>query len=261
MPEIIDVSYACGSQAGFLAGTGVKTIIRYYSRDTGLPEKRLSAQEARSFATAGLRLAVVHGAKHGDHIGSFSQSLGNADAAYARQYGAKDINQPEGSAIYFGVDLDATAGQIHSSIIPYFQGVAAAMTAENGLPTYHVGVYGSGATCDAILTAGLARYSWLAQSTGWRGYKPFLQSNRWSLLQAMPTYVGKISCDPDKSNGEFGDFFLSEAVAASAPTTLTVMARSGLRLRAEPGPGFDIFKLFLLGRKFMQSRAPVIGPW
>jgi hypothetical protein len=166
MPDIIDVSYACGGQAGYFAGSGIKTVIRYYSRDTGVPEKRLTRQESKAFAAAGMRLAIVHEAKHGDQIGSFSPSLGEADAAYARQYAANVINQPEGSAIYFGVDLDATVDQITNCIVPYFQSVAAAMTAANGLSTYKVGIYGSGASCEAVLSAGLAQFFWLAQSRG-----------------------------------------------------------------------------------------------
>ena len=55
MPDIIDVSASCDPHAGFFAGAGVKTVIRYYSRDTGRPSKRLSRQEAQSFAAAGLR--------------------------------------------------------------------------------------------------------------------------------------------------------------------------------------------------------------
>ena len=66
MSEVIDVSFACGSYAGYLAGAGVRTVIRYYSRDTGHPEKRLTRPEASAFAAAGLRLAVVHEAKFGD---------------------------------------------------------------------------------------------------------------------------------------------------------------------------------------------------
>jgi hypothetical protein len=199
------------------------------------------------FAAAGLRIGIVHEAKHGDQIVSFTQTLGNADAAYARQYGAKTINQPEASAIYFGVDLDATAAQIKNSIIPYFQGVATAMAVANGLPTYQVGVYGSGASCDAILTAGLAQFSWLAQSTGWLGYKTFLQSNKWSLLQAMPTSVGEVNCDPDRANGDFGDFFLADVGVPLPGAALSVTARAGLRLRSGPGTDFDILQVVPFG--------------
>jgi len=117
------------------------------------------------------------------------------------------------------------------------------MAAANGLPTYQVGIYGSGASCDAILSAGLSQFSWLAQSTGWQGYKSFLQSNKWSLLQAMPTSVGEVNCDPDRANGDFGDFFLADAGAPLSGTALSVTARAGLRLRSGPGTDFDILQV------------------
>jgi len=266
MPDIIDVSYACGDQAAYLAGAGVKTIIRYYSRDTALPQKRLSLPEARSFASAGLRLAIVHEARHGDQIASFTNTLGQLDGAYARQYGAQVIGQPAGSAIYFGADIDATPNQISNCIQPYFEGVAAAMTAANGLPIYQIGIYGSGASCDAILTAQLARYAWLAQSTGWQDYQNFLQSNRWSLLQGMPADVGELNCDPNTSNGDFGDFFLANVVAASpganaasASAPLTVIARQGLRLRSGPGTDFDVLQTLPFGTEVHPIRTS--GDW
>jgi hypothetical protein len=224
-----------------------------------VPEKRLTLQEAKSFSAAGLRLGVVHEARHGDQIESFSQQLGGLDAAYAREYAAKIIGQPEGTAIYFGVDVDASPSQIQNSIVPYFQGVAVAVTAVNGLPSYQVGIYGSGACCDVVLTAGLARFSWLAQSKGWGGYKTFLQSNRWSLLQSMPSNVGEIKCDPDQANGEFGDFFLSEATATLPGAPLTVIARPGLRLRAGPGTDFDILQLVPFGTKVHAMKTS--GDW
>jgi hypothetical protein len=245
-PTIIDVSYACGSQAAYFAGAGVKTVIRYYSRDTGMPEKRLSLQEAQAFAAAGVRLAIVHEARFGNQIASFTESLGQLDAAYARQYGAKIIGQPEGSAIYFGVDVDAMPNEIQDNVIPYFKGVAAALTAANGLPLYQVGVYGSGATCEALLAGELAQFTWLAQSKGWSDYQKFLQSNKWSLLQEMPASVGEIECDPDQANGNFGDFFLPDAATASAGGVI-VIARAGLRLRSGPGTDFDVLKVVPYG--------------
>jgi hypothetical protein len=262
MPDIIDVSFTCGSQAGFLSGAGVKTVIRYYSRDTGIPEKRLSPSEARAFAAAGLRLAIVHEAKYGDQIASFTESLGESDSAYARQYGSGVINQPQGSAIYFGVDIDATGEQIQTHVIPYFRGVATAMAAGKGLPVYEVGIYGSGASCEAILNTGLARFAWLAQSKGWQDYKPFLQSNKWSLLQGMPTKVGEIECDPDRSNGDFGDFLLAAAIAsvvANQAPPISVIARSGLRLRAGPGTNFDVMQTLPLGSQVYPIKSA--GDW
>jgi Domain of unknown function (DUF1906)/Bacterial SH3 domain len=258
MPDIIDVSFACGDQAGFLAGAGVQTIIRYYSRDTGLPGKRMSKSEALSFTAAGLRLAIVHEAKHGNKIESFTQSIGELDGAYARGYAARIIGQPTGSAIYFAVDVDASAKQIHDSVLPYFQGVTTAFATQNGQPNYRVGVYGSGATCEAVLDAGLATFAWLAQSKGWAGYKAFLQSNRWSLLQSMPSKVGEIDCDLDRANGDFGEFWLSTGGSPVAGA-MTVIARPGLRLRAGPGTDFDVLQVLPFGTKVHPVRA--VGDW
>jgi hypothetical protein len=261
MPDIIDVSFTCGGSAGFLAGAGVQTIIRYYSRDTGILEKRLTRKEALQFAAAGVRLAIVHEAKHGDKIGSFSQALGELDGAYAREYGTNTIGQPANSTIYFGVDFDASASEAQNSIIPYFKGVATAFAAANTNSMYRVGVYGSGRTCAALLQAQLAEFAWLAQSKGWADYKVFRDSKKWSLLQAMPAKVGEIECDPDTRNGEFGDFFLSAPPdpMPAAGTEMTVTARPGLRLRAGPGTDFDVIQIVPFGTKVFKLKT--VGDW
>ncbi|WP_421381096.1 glycoside hydrolase domain-containing protein (plasmid) [Paraburkholderia sp. DD10] len=54
------MSSRCDSRASALAAAGVKTIIRYYSRDTVRPSKRLTRTEAEQMGAAGLRLCVVH---------------------------------------------------------------------------------------------------------------------------------------------------------------------------------------------------------
>ncbi len=50
MTDVIDVSQTCGNSAAVLVGANVKTIIRYYSRDTIHPDKRLTIKEAGQFA-------------------------------------------------------------------------------------------------------------------------------------------------------------------------------------------------------------------
>src|SRR5690348_5089037 len=259
MSEVIDVSFACGSYAGYLAGAGVRTVIRYYSRDTGHPEKRLTRPEASAFAAAGLRLAIVHEAKFGDRIGSFDQDLGELDAKYAHDYAANVISQPANSAIYFGVDVDATAAQIRDRVLPYFQGVASAFNSAS-TPSYQIGIYGSGATCDAGLSAGLVRYSWLAQATGWAGYRPFLQSKRWALSQGMPNKVGELDCDPNQTNGAFGDFFpVATPDVPMATPQMKVMARNGLRLRAGPGNDYDVIRVLPQGTTMRALKSS--GDW
>jgi hypothetical protein len=243
MTEIIDASFDCGDKAALLHGAGVRTIIRYYSRDTIRPTKRLTLAEARQFAAAGLRIGIVHEGRRGDRPDNYDHDCGFADGQYAQHYGLEVIGQPRGTAIYFGIDFDATAAQIRDRILPYFQGLADGMSALGG-PAYEVGVYGSGRTCAAVLDAGLATKAWLAQSTGWAGYTQFLASNRWTMSQAMPATIAGVPCDPDTTgiDKEIGDFLLTEPVAdtpAVLPAPLYVIARSGLRVREGPGTDFE----------------------
>ncbi|MDB5451974.1 MAG: hypothetical protein JWO33_552, partial [Caulobacteraceae bacterium] len=250
MTEIIDVSYSCGDKAAALALAGVRTIVRYYSRDTIRPSKRLSAAEASLHAAAGLRLCIVHEGRHGDVATNFDRACGVADAQYVLAYGADVIGQPSGSAIYFGVDFDASRTEIRDRVLPYFQGVADAIAQAPSASRYRVGVYGSGATCKAVLDAGLAELAWLAQSTGWSGYDAFDRSQRWAMKQAMSAKIAGVECDPDMAGAglAIGDF----VVAAAAPlpdavAQMWVNARSGLRLRAGPGVEFDSVRLLPFG--------------
>jgi hypothetical protein len=64
------------------------------------------------FAAAGIRLGIVHEARHGDKVSAFSQTSGELDGAYAGDYGTNTIGQPAGSAIYFGCDFDASNAQL-----------------------------------------------------------------------------------------------------------------------------------------------------
>jgi hypothetical protein len=264
MATIIDVSSTCGAKAADLAAAGVKCVIRYYSRDTIRPSKRIDRSEAMALTAAGLRLAIVHEGRYGDKADNYERATGLADAQYVLDYASATLQQPKGSAIYFGIDFDASAAEIHDRILPYFQAIADVF-GQAGNP-YKVGVYGSGATCKALLDAGLARYAWLAQSTGWTGYKAFLASNRWALRQDMPASVGGVACDPDVAgaDGDFGDFSLAATPAgapASAPVrqAMRVNARGGLRLRSGPGTDFDSLRLLPLDTLVYPLKAS--GSW
>lgn len=244
MAEIIDVSFDTSSKAAALAAAGVGAVIRYYSRDTTRPAKRLSRPEAAALTSAGLRIAIVHEGRRGDEADNFDHDCGVADGDYAQTYGRDTIGQPTGSTIYYGVDFDASASQIRERVIPYFQGVAESRAAF-GDGGYAVGVYGSGRTCASVLDAGLATKAWLAQSTGWGDHAVFLASDRWTLNQGMPVTIAGIECDPNTlgAGKDMGDFALARPPMVETPgptaalTVLYTIARHGLRLRE--GPGID----------------------
>jgi len=273
MAMIIDVSSQCVGRAAALRAAAVTTVIRYYSRDTIRPLKRLSRDEALGLAAAGLRIGVVHEARFGDKASSFEHASGVADARYARSFGSSTIGQPAGSVIYFAVDFDATAAEVRDLIVPYFRGVNDAFAESSGEQNYMVGVYGSGAVCASLLDAQLVKKSWLAQSRGWRGYNSFLSSNRWDLRQEMAQKIAGLDCDPDvvQDGSGVGDFLPigpgapstvpTDVVTPSAPVvrTMRVNARAGLRLRSGPGTDFDILQVLPWGTRVSALKS--VGSW
>lgn len=201
---IVDASSSVRSAARCLKSNGVDTVIRYYARDPAQAWKRLLRSEAESVVAAGLRLAVVH--ENDRNLSSFSHATGLLDGDYACNYARTVIRQPEKSAIYFAVDFDYLPGGpiFGQHILPYFEGVVAAVAAA-GSP-YRIGVYGSGFTCKSLLDRSLAELAWLAQSTGWTGFKQFRESRRWALLQHAETTVCEVGVDYDEPNPAIPDF-------------------------------------------------------
>ncbi len=263
MTEIIDVSYDCGAQAAALGAAGVKTVMRYYSRDTIRPSKPLRRAEADKLTAAGLRLGIVYEGRYGDKAFNFDRATGVADGVYARHYAATEIDQPAGSTIYFAVDFDATAAEIRDRILPYFLGVADAFGQVGGERQYVVGVYGSGATCKAVLDGGLAKRAWLCQATGWAGHAAFDASGRWSLKQGKATTIATVACDPNVvgQGGDIGDFSpgVPQPTPVAGSRAVRVIARSGLKLRAGPGTTFDRLRGLPFGTVVTALKA--VGDW
>jgi hypothetical protein len=120
----------------------------------------------------------------------------------------ESIGQPFGSAIYFAVDYDPTQADIDGVISNYFTGVHAALyVANEGEPSYRVGVYGSGLCCGTLIDRGIATLSWLSQSTAFAGSRQYAEQKRYDLIQMLPARVPGdggmvISIDPDATHPE-----------------------------------------------------------
>lgn len=193
----LDSSSACTqSSIDCLKQNGITFIGRYYSRTTQIEGKKLTQAEAQLISSNDLEIVAVY--EDGPTSYSyFSAARGTADANGALQQAAA-IGQPEGSAIYFTVDYDAQPSEIAANITAYFQAINAAINQK-----YEVGVYGSGATCQAIIDANLATFAWLAQSTGWSGYTDF---SAWNIKQGPEKSVCNLNSDLDDGHGDFGSF-------------------------------------------------------
>ena len=200
-PLGIDLAMDTSNMAEELRGSHIEFVARYY-RDPTSSLPALSAQEARKLASLGLKIVAVWEQNSPDPENlSYSSGYGDAFSAYKQ---AKAIGQPAGSAIYFAIDFNAHELE---SAKEYFRGITEGLTAASGGRTeYKVGVYGSGAVCDAIKRAGLARYSWLTKATSWDGS---LDYNDWNIKQgeALPFSFDN---DSDIARGDYGGFRLRE---------------------------------------------------
>jgi len=173
MAKGLDVAEDSTDHIECLTNRGFEFIGRYYNTNT--PSKNLTVAEAQALSAASLTIVAIWENGFPTTAGYFSKAKGVSDARAAFKMASQVIGQPEGSAIYFAVDYDATAKDVSGPITQYFQGVASVLDAAE--QRYEIGVYGSGATCQSLLDVGLVRFTWLSQSTSFRGTKTFKAFN------------------------------------------------------------------------------------
>ena len=219
-PQVIELPKSVGSGRGVdlptdasdvlneLKENRVDFVARYY-RTTESRWPALSASEARRLSALGLKIVAVWESRsryptHFFYLSGYSDAM----AAY---WQARAVGQPAGSAIYFAVDFNA---QALAPVDEYFRGIAAGFaTASGGNPDYTIGVYGSGAVCDAVKRAGLAQYSWLSNSIAWTdsiGYED------WNIRQGGRLPELSFNHDSDEAKEEYGAFQLADPRVATA---------------------------------------------
>jgi hypothetical protein len=199
-PLGIDLAADTSDVVDQLRGSGVDFVARYY-RDPTSSLPALSPSEAQKLWSLGLNIVAVWEQNSPDPE-NVSYSIGYDDATSAYRQ-ARAIGQPTGSAIYFAVDFNAHDLE---PVKEYFHGIAAGLAAASDRTAkYKVGVYGSGAVCEAMKRAGLARYSWLSKATSWDGS---LDYNDWNIKQgeALPNF--SLDNDSDEARGDYGGFRL-----------------------------------------------------
>lgn len=164
---------------------GVHTVIRYYDwvQET-IRNKTVNQAEVDLLARNGFDMMVVF-QHNNNRIESFTAARGTTDANRSLEL-ARSIKQPLGSAVYFGVDGSFSTAANVAAVKAYF-GKAGPIIRGAG---YKIGAYGSGKTCTELLDSGLADYCWLANATGWTGYATFKATNRWTMVQKLPTDCG-----------------------------------------------------------------------
>jgi len=183
MLEGLSTNRRCETSAACLAADGRRFVIRYHSRTTQQPEKRLHPREAALLARAGLALATVY-QDRGREPQDFGAERGRLDAVSALTY-AGQVGQSPGSAVYFAVDTDFSTSQVRSLVLPYLRAAKAAFDeAGKGQAYLRIGVYGSGLTCRLARELPFVDFAWLAEATGWRESATF---TAWHVRQHRNT--------------------------------------------------------------------------
>lgn len=217
---------------------GARTVFRYYSHlPPSLPGKDLQPEETKIILGEGLSIGSVF--QHFNNcFRTFENSWGREDAEQALRQ-AEAARQPEGSAIYFGVDADWPYQVMREPILRYFEDVKRTFEGSN----IAVGVYSNGCICNAVREKGLAEYFWLSGSTGHSGTQAFYNTGAWTMFQnaldITPSEIG-FGIDTNIANpttrGYFGQWNDRGARLAShleADVQMAFMDRSFLRANTE----------------------------
>lgn len=165
--------------------------------------KLLTSTEAARIHAAGMSVVCFYEDSGSPSEQSYSNGYAQAENAMEK---AQAAGQTANSAIYFAIDYDATESQIQDAVVPYFQGIKQCFE-DNNSP-YSIGVYGSGAVCQKIKQdSGLAEYSYLSKSYGWRGYDDYKNNLRYDVLQgAYVTYDGTQFDKGESSSESYGQW-------------------------------------------------------
>jgi hypothetical protein len=196
----IDCALDCTKKAAWIKANGSEFVGRYY-RNAASKWAPLTVEEARTLSTAGLVVVALWESKS-DVLEHFSYTTGVDEGTSAYKQ-AMNVGQPARSPIYFAVDFDCPISGIAGAINDYFRGVAHGFDAiSSNNSAYDIGVYGSGNVCGWLLAHQRTKYSWLAQSKGWGGYKTFAN---WNIKQG-PTKSKPFDHDTDEAKESYGAF-------------------------------------------------------
>lgn len=268
-PMIADTAQRLDTaKARALKAHGVQTVFRYYSHlPPSLPGKDLQPEEAKIILGEGLSIGSVF-QHYNNCFRTFENAWGKEDAEQALRM-AEATGQPEGSAVYFGVDADWPYAAMRDPILKYFEDVKRVFEAAR----IAVGVYSNGCLCNAVREKGLAEYFWLSGSTGHSGTQAFYNTGQWTMFQnaldIKPAAVG-YGIDTSIANpatqgyfGQWNDRGARLAAHAATDTQMTFKARSFLRANTDIKETRDPAAATLMNVRKDQNvlRLEAMGDW
>ncbi len=199
---IVDTPNNAAKVAAKLAARNVKVVVRYFARkpQPGMNEKIMASdgnmidgvREPTVLIRNGLSIVSLYQYRNNlpakflsglEDTGSAKAEVA-ADAKAALDQ-AKLVGQPEGSAIYFGVDFNVGGHSGEGSgraaidaVLEYFRVIGQTVGGH-----YTIGVYGNGFLNRLLREEKLVSYSWISASRAHEGTVDFYNSGRWHLFQ------------------------------------------------------------------------------
>jgi Domain of unknown function (DUF1906) len=169
-----------------------------------IPGKTLTAPERDLILSKGLAIGTVfqHCNNSPDTFNDTKRAAFDAQRALDL---AKELGQPRGTAIFFGVDLEVDKDHLEP-VKSYIKTVQKKIE-DNG---YVLGIYGNGLICSTF--AATVKYCWLSQSTGHSGSLDYANAKnpKWDILQCLPR-------DPFPSGGPDFDIDIFNARKPAIP--------------------------------------------
>lgn len=191
---IIDTPNNAARFASQLSAQNVKVVVRFFARkpQPGLREKMMASdgnmingvREPTILIRSGLSIVSLYQywnnrpekfLKGLDDTGSAKAEVA-ADAKAALEQ-ARLVGQPEGSAIYFGLDFNVTK-QRADAVLEYFRAINRTVGGH-----YAIGVYGNGLVNRMLREEKLVAYNWISASRAHEQTVDFYNSGQWHLFQ------------------------------------------------------------------------------
>jgi hypothetical protein len=193
---IIDTPNNAAKVATKLSAENVKVVVRFFARKPqgGLREKIMASdnniidgvREPTILIRNGLSIVSLYQYRNNlpakflsglEDTGSAKAEVA-ADAKAAVEQ-AKLVGQPEGSAIYFGIDFNLIPNRnVVDAVIEYFRVINQTVGSR-----YSIGIYGNGFVNRILRDEKLVSYNWLSASRSHEETVDFYNSGRWHLFQ------------------------------------------------------------------------------
>jgi len=191
---IIDTPQNAAKVASKLAAQNVKVVVRFFARkpQPGLREKVMASdgnmidgvREPTILIRNGLSIVSLYQYRN-NLPEKFLRGLEDTNSAKAEVAAdvkaaldqAKLVGQPEGSAIYFGLDFNVTRATL-DPVLEYFRVIN--QTVGNH---YAIGGYGNGFVNRTLRQEKLVAYNWISASRAHAETVDFYNSGQWHLFQ------------------------------------------------------------------------------